>query len=455
MKTLRSLASLLFIVLLATMFFQAIAAPSLEAFAIIGVVSMIGFAALTPWSDYRPGRFAANIIADDLQLTRVLDNAIIGLKAALLPLNVFSTAYRNVPVGNDSTDGNSVTVPVYAFTSGDVQTRTPGQSYKAKVSATSTEARKIVVNTEKVVGISFTNEEAQNQVAFDPVRHGMIKGRDLAITVLKDIFSIARYGKFPNRTLTPMASSAFDVQDVADLAQICMEDDWPMDDVPGLVLNPAFHMNLVRQPNIIEAQASGSTDALRQARINQILGFNETGTNAVPLNNSTIGTFTAATTDICTKAAHGLLTGDQVTVSSATTLPAGLSANTYYYVIKIDADTFKLSTTLAGAVAGTGIVDITDTGTGAHTIYLKNNIVGFAGHPSAIITGFRPVIPTAGIRQKLINFELVDDPESGLTLEYRHIADEDTGEEFQLIGCRYGYQYGLAAALKLISKAAA
>ncbi len=417
-------------------------------------VAVTGPALLAQWSPQRAAYFCTNTIADGLELTRVLDAAIIGLKQALLPLGLFSTAYKNVPVGNDSTDGNSVTVPVYSFTRGDVQTRTPGQSYKSKVSSTSTEARKIIVNTEKVVGISFTNEESQLQVAFDPVKHGMIKGRDLAITVLEDIFSIARLGNFPNRTLTPMAASAFDVNDVADLAQLCMEDDWPMGDEPGLVLNPAFHFNLVKQPNIIQASASGSTDALRNAQINKILGFNEVGTNAVPLNNSTIGTFTAANTDICTKAAHGLLTGDQVTVSSGTTLPAGLAANTYYYVIKIDADTFKLAASLADALAGTPAVDISDAGSGTHTIFLKNNIVGFAGHPSAIITGFRPIIPTPGIRQKLINFELVEDAESGLTLEYRHIADEDTATEYQLIGCHYGKQYGLAEALKLISKAA-
>jgi hypothetical protein len=77
--------------------------------------------------------------------------------------------------------------------------------------------------------------------------------------------------------------------------------------------------------------------------------------------------------------------------------------------------------------------------------------VGVCGAPSGIITGFRPVIPTAGIRQKLVDFQLVDDEETGLTLEYRHIADEDKGKEYQVIGCHYGKTYGLAAALKLLS----
>lgn len=81
-------------------------------------------------------------------------------------------------------------------------------------------------------------------------------------------------------------------------------------------------------------------------------------------------TFTAATTDVCTKVAHDLETGDgPVRAFSTTTLPAGLAAATDYYIIKIDADTFYLATSLANAYAGTRI-DITSTGTGTHTLDL-------------------------------------------------------------------------------------
>lgn len=415
-------------------------------------ILFVGLAAARPWSAHRPGVFATNVIADDLQLTRVLDNAIVGLKAALAPLRLFSYAATRDPGGAGNDAANSITVPVYSFSSGDTQDRTPGQAYSGKVSGTVTASRKLSINEEKVVGLSFTNEEAQNQVAFDPVMHGLIKGYDLASAILADIFSVVRYGNYPNPTLAPMAAASFDVNDVADLAQMAMEANWPQLPTPGLALNPAFHFNLVKQPNVIQAQASGSTDALRRAIVSQIMGFDEVGSNGIPLNNDSGQAFTAANTDICTAAAHGLLTGDQVVVSSDTTLPAGLSANTYYYVRVLTVNTFKLCATLAGAVAGTGIVDISDAGTGTHTIFLRTNLVGVAGAPSAIITGFRPIIPTAGIRQKLVDFQLVDDAESGLTLEYRHIANEDTGTEYQVIGCHYGKTYGVTEALKLISK---
>jgi hypothetical protein len=80
------------------------------------------------------------------------------------------------------------------------------------------------------------------------------------------------------------------------------------------------------------------------------------------------GTFTAAVTDICTKVAHGMKTGLVVMVSnSGGALPTGLAAATDYYVIRIDADTFKLASSLNNANAGTA-VDITGTGTGTQTV---------------------------------------------------------------------------------------
>lgn len=79
-------------------------------------------------------------------------------------------------------------------------------------------------------------------------------------------------------------------------------------------------------------------------------------------------TFTAAITDICTAAAHGLEVGQRVKVSSTTTLPAGLSSGTVYYAGTLTANTFKLYTTYANAVNETSAVDITDTGTGTHTM---------------------------------------------------------------------------------------
>jgi hypothetical protein len=80
-------------------------------------------------------------------------------------------------------------------------------------------------------------------------------------------------------------------------------------------------------------------------------------------------TVTAAT-DLVTSAAHGFTGGELVQLTTATTLPAGLSLATNYYVINPTTDTFQLSVAPGGSA-----VDITDTGTGAHTLHVKGRIV--------------------------------------------------------------------------------
>ena len=89
--------------------------------------------------------------------------------------------------------------------------------------------------------------------------------------------------------------------------------------------------------------------------------------SSVTVSAPAAGTFTAAVTDICTKANHGYKNGLKVQLTTTTTLPAGLSLATDYYVIYLSANTFSLATSAALALAGTAI-DITSTGTGTHTI---------------------------------------------------------------------------------------
>jgi hypothetical protein len=83
----------------------------------------------------------------------------------------------------------------------------------------------------------------------------------------------------------------------------------------------------------------------------------------LPKTSIATATFTAATTDIITATAHGLTAGTRITAASADTLPAGLTASTNYYLRDVTTNTFKVSLTPNGAA-----VDITDTGTGVHTL---------------------------------------------------------------------------------------
>lgn len=99
-------------------------------------------------------------------------------------------------------------------------------------------------------------------------------------------------------------------------------------------------------------------------------------TTTAQATTNTLGqsdTFTAdASTDVCTYTStasvpSNILTGTRVRLTTTTTLPAGLATATDYYVIRVSDTTFKLATSYANAIAGTAI-NITDAGTGTHTI---------------------------------------------------------------------------------------
>jgi hypothetical protein len=81
------------------------------------------------------------------------------------------------------------------------------------------------------------------------------------------------------------------------------------------------------------------------------------------------GAFTVVSdTDILTSTIN-FQDGHAVTVSSTTTLPSPLVAGTTYYVVSASGLTCKLSATQGGTA-----IDITDTGTGTHTISYASRI---------------------------------------------------------------------------------
>ena len=84
-----------------------------------------------------------------------------------------------------------------------------------------------------------------------------------------------------------------------------------------------------------------------------------------------IGTFTVtiASPGLVTIASHGLATGDSIYITTTGALPTGLSVNTRYWVIKNDANSFWLATSLANALVGTKI-NTSGSQSGTHTMRL-------------------------------------------------------------------------------------
>ena len=76
------------------------------------------------------------------------------------------------------------------------------------------------------------------------------------------------------------------------------------------------------------------------------------------------------------------------------------------------------------------------------------NLVGFAAYPSAVLIGFSPIEPAPAVRDQLMAYEVVEDPETGIFLEYRKWGNAQMDAEYEVIECNYGFAKGESAAIK-------
>lgn len=83
----------------------------------------------------------------------------------------------------------------------------------------------------------------------------------------------------------------------------------------------------------------------------------------------------------------------------------------------------------------------------------SENLTGMAVFQSAILVATAPVPPSEEVRNAGTQYEVVTDPQTGITFEYRRFGDNtlDTGKHF--IEVNYGFAKGNANALKRITSA--
>jgi len=92
---------------------------------------------------------------------------------------------------------------------------------------------------------------------------------------------------------------------------------------------------------------------------------------------SSTATITNATPAVVTWTAHGLWDGATVRFTTTGALPAGLTASTDYFVTKVDANTFKVSATLANQLTSpTVFINTSSAGSGVHTAFNYTSVRG-------------------------------------------------------------------------------
>lgn len=83
----------------------------------------------------------------------------------------------------------------------------------------------------------------------------------------------------------------------------------------------------------------------------------------------------------------------------------------------------------------------------------SENLTGFVSFPSAILVASAPIEPAPDVRAQLSGYEVVTDPETGISLEYRRWGNPDMDDARETVEVNYGYAKGNASALQRIRSA--
>jgi ATP-dependent Clp protease, protease subunit len=79
------------------------------------------------------------------------------------------------------------------------------------------------------------------------------------------------------------------------------------------------------------------------------------------------------------------------------------------------------------------------------------NLKGFVCLPSALLVATSPIMPAPGVRRQLVRYDVVTDPDTGISFEYRYWGNPDKDEDREVVECNYGYDEGETAALMRIT----
>ncbi len=228
-----------------------------------------------------------------------------------------------------------------------------------------------------------------------------------------------------------------------------------------LIVNSAVAQVLGVDPRLISSQFAGQLQdgrAYREWR--NVAGFALIREYPdLPANNGTALTSVTATasSDLVNKVAHGLVTGDPVVLTAFTSI-VGVTVGSRYWVIKVDADTFKLASTYVLARAGTAI-DITTDGT-AGTVTPTENLTAmmFDKRAFAFLQGSPDGIDGAHAASLGIPQVLTVEPvaaANGITMAAAKWQEAGTGNYFWCPTFIYGTNAGKQADTAVAANTAA
>jgi ATP-dependent protease ClpP protease subunit len=81
------------------------------------------------------------------------------------------------------------------------------------------------------------------------------------------------------------------------------------------------------------------------------------------------------------------------------------------------------------------------------------NLVGWINWMYAVLVATAPIMPTPEVRALMTRYDIVTDPKTGITFEYRRFGNTTLDKTQEVIECSYGAAKGVANALKRLTSA--
>lgn len=227
------------------------------------------------------GYCRTNSIDAELNMDTVLDGAIRAFAAAVLPLTMFATVFRNVQLKGS----NTVHVPYYPLDTSAGQDFDYGDGYVFGDDS-ATEHREVTINKRKYVTLKLTGEELARYPALNAEKLGAMKGERLAYLVIQDILSVVTAANFGSAVFTG-AANTFDSDDVVDIRTVVEAIPWPKAG-RGLLLNPTYDGALFKDGDVKLDYAYGENGVIKEGRLPKVLGFEYASSAALPSNGENL-----------------------------------------------------------------------------------------------------------------------------------------------------------------------
>ena len=226
------------------------------------------------------------ITADSaLKLDKILTTALVALKRVILPLRAFSVVFKDVPL--NGTDIVQVPfIPLEAAASTDFD-----QDDGYITGDGSVNARPVTINKRKYQALGITGRQLAREPVLEIEKILVKKAEKLGEDVIADIFSAVTLANFGAAVFTG-AASAFDSDDITDIRTACADAMWP-EMGRSLVLNTSYDGHLMKDSAIKNALNFGGSEAIREGRIPQILGFGYHAAPVLPGNSENLVGFAA------------------------------------------------------------------------------------------------------------------------------------------------------------------